>query len=185
MCYDKWFNVRIAGGVPSCQNVKRFRGECTSFWQVMSWDFVKALRTSDKRYIDVMGYIISSRRLCPCKSVIHQSSRMSGQSFQTSAGSLVPLSTLLKRLKKIKKMKWNTIKFRTKILIGTHWMFVNCCCKSKIYTLILFLTWPFHNIIILNMCILSNNIFDAIIWVKEQSIVICCYWIILVCMAMT
>lgn len=183
MCYDKWFNVRIAGGIPSCQNVKRFRGECTSFWQVMSWDFVKALRTSDKQYIDVMGYIIS--RLCPCKSVIHQSSRMSGQSFQTSAGSLVPLSTLLKRLKKMKKMKWNTIKFRTKILIGTHWMFVNCCCKSKIYTLILFLTWPFHNIIILNKCILSNNIFDAIIWVKEQSIVICCYWIMLVCMAMT
>lgn len=56
---------------------------------------MKALRTSDKQYIDVMGYIISSRRLFPCKSVIHQSSRMSGQSFQTSAGFLVPLSALL------------------------------------------------------------------------------------------
>lgn len=64
-------------------------------------------------------------------------------------------------------------------------VFDSCCCRSKIYTLILFLTRPFHNIVILSTCILSSNVFDAIIWVKEPSIVIYCYWITLAYMAIT
>lgn len=125
MRYDKWFNVGVTGGIPSCQNVEGFRGERTSFWQVMSWDFVKVLRTSDKWCINVLGCIISSRRLCPCKSVIRQSSRVSGKSFQKLLQVFLCLWVLCWKVwRKCKTVKC-FIKCRTKI-IGTQWAIRIC-----------------------------------------------------------
>lgn len=140
-------NLHVIGGISSCQNVKGFWGECTSFWQVK--DCLKILFMHYKPLIndasegwDMLFLMGGFHMLYKC--VIQKAANCLGSFFKLLqyCSDLWKLCWKVRRNFKIVKY---LVKFKTKIMACLNWIAYiwQLLYISKIYVLVLFLPWHF------------------------------------------